>query len=134
VTHITYLPLFGDVKDIKMVVLQNAISAALIWAWIAITECRTRARDKRLVVATMAAGVMEVHVVGSLFKVVVVVVRACLILRVLTALVVEMLAVDAMQMAQLVELTILGRGLVITARVIVAEAMNFWSGNDCHSK
>ncbi len=36
-----------------------------------------------------------------------------------------MLAVDTMQMAWLVELTILRRGLVITARVLVARATSF---------
>jgi hypothetical protein len=36
-----------------------------------------------------------------------------------------MLAVDTMQMAWLVELTILRRGLVITARVLVARATRF---------
>ena len=55
----------------------------------------------------------------------VVVVRACLVLWVLMALVVGMLAVDTMQMAWLVELTILRRGLVITARFLVARATSF---------
>ncbi len=59
---------------------------------------------------------------GRIFNVVIVVVCACLILWVLTALVVRMFAVDTMQMAWLVELTVLGRGLVITARVLVARA------------
>jgi hypothetical protein len=41
------------------------------------------------------------------------------------ALVVGMLAVDNMQMARLVELTLLGRGLAITARVLVARETSF---------
>jgi hypothetical protein len=41
------------------------------------------------------------------------------------ALVVGMLAVNAMQMAWLVGLTILGRGLAITTRVLVAGATSF---------
>jgi hypothetical protein len=48
-----------------------------------------------------------------------------LVLWILTALVVGMLAVDAMQMAQLVELTVLGRALLISARVLVAGAISF---------
>jgi hypothetical protein len=44
----------------------------------------------------MAAVVMVVHVVGAFFNVVVVVVCACLVIWVLMALVVGMLAVDAM--------------------------------------
>ncbi len=59
------------------------------------------------------------------FNAAVVVVCACLVLWVLTALVVGMLAVDTMQMAWLVELTILRRGLAITARVLVARATSF---------
>ncbi len=126
VTHIAYLPLFGDVKAINMIVLRSAISAALIRTHIAVTECGTRARDKQLVVATMATTIMVVHDVGTCFYVVdVVVVCACLVLWVLTALVVGMLAVDAMQMAQLVELTVLGRGLVIPGIVLVAGATSF---------
>jgi hypothetical protein len=125
VTHIAYLLLFGDVKAIKMIVLWSAISAALIHAQIGVTERRTRARDKQLVVATMVVAIMVVHIVVPFFNIAVVVVRACLILWVLMALVVGMLAVDAMQMAWLVELTVLGRGLAITTRVLVAGAMSF---------
>jgi hypothetical protein len=124
-TNITYLPLFGDVKAIKMIVFRSAISAALVCTQIGITEHGTRARDKQLVVATMVVAIMVVHVMGTFFYVVIVVVRACLILWVLTALVVRMLAVDTMQMAWLVELTVLGRGLVIIRRVLVARAMSF---------
>ncbi len=122
-THIA--PLLGDVKAIKMIVLLSAISVALVCTEITVTECVTRGRDKQLAVATMAAAVMVVHVVGAFFYAAVVVVRACLVLWVLTALVVGMLAVDTMQMAWLVELTILRRGLVITARVLVARATSF---------
>ncbi len=62
------------------------------------------------------AAVTVVHVMGASFNViVVVVVVACLILWVLAALVVGMLAVGAMQMARLLELTILKRGLAILA-------------------
>ncbi len=68
---------------------------------------------------------MVVHVVGVFFNLVVVVVCPCLILRVLMALVVGMLAVNAMQMAWHVDLTVLGRGLAITARVLVVKAMSF---------
>ncbi len=60
------------------------------------------------------------HVAGSFFNIVAVVVCACLILQVLTALAIGMLAVIAMQMARLVDLTILGRGLAITVKVLVA--------------
>jgi hypothetical protein len=125
VTHIAYLPLFGDVKAIKMIVLQSAISAALFCAQIPITECRTQARDKQLVITTMAATIIVVHIVGALFNLVAVAVCVCLILRILTALVIGMLAVDAMQMAWLVELTLIGRGLMITPRVLVARATSF---------
>ncbi len=68
----------------------------------------------------MAAVVMVVHLVGAFFNVVNVVVCTCLILWVLAALVVEMLAVGTMQMAWPVKLTILGKGLAIPARVLVA--------------
>jgi hypothetical protein len=125
VTHIAYLPLLGDMKAIKMIVLWSAVSPPLIHAQIAVTECGTRARDKQLVIATIAATVVVVHGVGAFFNIVLVVVHACLILWVLTALVVGMLAVNAMQMAWLVELTDLGRGLAITARVLVAGATSF---------
>jgi hypothetical protein len=54
---------------------------------------------------------MVVHVVGLFFNVVVVV--AYLVFWVLPALVVGMLAVDAMQMAQLLKLTVLERSLAI---------------------
>ncbi len=68
---------------------------------------------------------MVVHVVGAFFNVVVVVVCACLILWILAALVVGMLAVGAMQMARLFKLTVLGGGLAIPARVLVAGATSF---------
>ncbi len=113
-THIAYLPLFGDVKAIKMIVLWSEISATLVCTQITVTECKTQARDKELIVATMTVTVMVVHVVGAFFKVVVVVVCMYLVLWILMALVVGMLAVNAMQMAWLVELTILRRGLAIT--------------------
>ncbi len=63
---------------------------------------------------------MVVHVVGASFNVVVVVdVVACLILWVLAALVVGMLAVGTMQMAWLLELTVLKRGLAILAILVI---------------
>jgi hypothetical protein len=65
-THIA--PLLGDVKAIKMIVLRSAISIALVCAEITVTECVTRARDKQLAVATMAAAIMVVHVVGAFFE------------------------------------------------------------------
>ncbi len=65
VTHIA--PLLGDVKAIKMIVLRSAISVALVRAEITVTECVTCARDKQLAVATMAAAIMVVHVVGAFF-------------------------------------------------------------------
>ncbi len=68
---------------------------------------------------------MVVHVLGVFFYIVVVVVCACLILWVLAALIVGMLAVGIMQMARLVTLTILGGGLAIPARVLVARATSF---------
>jgi hypothetical protein len=114
-----------DVKAIKMIVIQNAIAATLVCTQIAITECGTWARDKQLAVATMVVAIMVVHVMVVCFNVDVLVVCACLVLWVLTALVVGMLAVDAMQMAQLVELTVLGGSLAITVRVLVAGAMSF---------
>jgi hypothetical protein len=75
----------------------------------------------------MAAAVMVVHVIGLFFNVVVVVVVVCmcLVLWVQTALVIRMLVVDAMQMAWLVELTVLRRGLAITMRVLVARVTSF---------
>ncbi len=109
-----------------MIVLWSAISAALVHAQIGFTERGTCARDKQLVIATMVAAIMVVHIVGTFFNNDVgVVVCTCLILWVLMALVVGMLAVDTMQMAQLVELTVLGRGLAITVRVLVARATSF---------
>ncbi len=60
-----------------------------------------------------------------MYIVVVVVVCACLDLSVLIALVVGMLAVDAMQMALLVELALLRRVLAITVRVLVVGAKSF---------
>ncbi len=56
---------------------------------------------------------MVMHIVKVFLTIVVVVVCACLILQVLTALVIGMLAVGAMQMAWLVELTLLGGGLTV---------------------
>jgi hypothetical protein len=58
----------------------------------------------------MAAAIMVVRIVRVFLTIVVVVVCACLILQVLTALLIGMLAVGAMQMAWLVELTLLGGG------------------------
>ncbi len=63
----------------------------------------------------MAAAIMVVHLVGLFFKVVVVVVVAYLVFRVLPALVIGMLAVNAMQMARLLKLTVLERSLAILA-------------------
>jgi hypothetical protein len=80
VTHIPYLPLFGDVKTIKMIILQSAIPTALVCSQFAVAERGTCAGDKQLVIATMVAAVMVVHVVGMLFNIVVVVVCARLIL------------------------------------------------------
>jgi hypothetical protein len=63
---------------------------------------------------------------GSIFKrTCFVVVCACLILWVLTALDVGMLAVGAMQMAWLVELTLLRGGLTIHARTLLARGRSF---------
>jgi hypothetical protein len=125
VTHIACLPLLGDAKTIKMIVLQSAISAALICTQFVVAGHGTCAGDKQLVVATVAVTVMVVHIVGTFFYVFVAVVCACLILRVLAALVVGMLAVGAMQMAWPVKLTILKGGLAIPTRVLVARAMSF---------
>ncbi len=125
VTHIAYLPLFGDVKAIWMIVFRSAISAVLVCTQIAVTECGACARDKQLIVTTMAVAVMVVQVIGANFNEVVVVVCTCLILWVLMALVIGMLVVDAMQMARLVELTVLGGGLAINARDLVAGATSF---------
>ncbi len=125
VTQIAYLPLLGDVKTIKMIVLRSAIPAAPVCAQFIIAGIGTRAGDKKLVIATVAAAVMVVHVVGTFFNVVVAVVCGCLILWVLAALVVGMLAVGAMQMARPVKLTILEGGLAIPTRVLVAGAMSF---------
>jgi hypothetical protein len=108
-----------------MIVFRSAISATVVHAQIGITEHGTCARDKRLFVATRVAAIMVVHIVGAFFNVFVVFVCACLILWVLMALILRMLAVNAMQMAWLVELTILGRGLAISARVLVARATSF---------
>ena len=66
-THIAYLPLLGDVKTIKMIVLQSAIPNALVCTQFTVAECRTCAGDKQLAVATVAAAVMVVHVVGAFF-------------------------------------------------------------------
>jgi hypothetical protein len=46
VTHIAYLPLFWDVKAIKMIVFKRVISAALVHAQIAVTEGGACARFK----------------------------------------------------------------------------------------
>jgi hypothetical protein len=78
-THIAYLPLLGDVKTIKMIVLRSEILAALVHSQFVVDGCGTRAGDKQLVVATVAA-VLVVHVMGAFFNVVVAVVCACLIL------------------------------------------------------
>jgi hypothetical protein len=125
VNHIAYLPLLGHVKTIKMIVLRSAIPAALIHAQFAIAERGTHAGDKQFIVATVVVAVRIVHVMGTFFNLVVVVVCACLILWVLPALVVGMLAVSAMQMARPVKLTALGGGLAIPARVLVARATSF---------
>ncbi len=122
-THIAYLPLFGDVKAIKMIVFWSAISAALVCTQIGITERGTCARDKQLVSATMVAAIMVVHVVGVFFNIVVVVVHVCLILWVLRALVVRMLAVNAMQRHSLLSLPSLEGAL--QSWVLVAGAMSF---------
>jgi hypothetical protein len=108
-----------------MIVLRSVISAAIVCTQLAVTERGTCAKDKQLVVATTVVAIIVVHIVGTFINVVVVVVCACLILWVLTALVKGMLAVDAMQMARLVELTVLGRGLAITTRVLIARATSF---------
>ncbi len=68
---------------------------------------------------------MIVHVVGAFFNVVVVAVCVCFVFWVLMALVIGMLAVEVMQMAWIVELTVLGRGLAITARFLAAGATSF---------
>jgi hypothetical protein len=73
----------------------------------------------------MAATIMVVHIMGSFFNVVVVVVCACLILWVLAALIVGMLAVGAMQMARPLKLIVLGGGLASPMRVLVAGATSF---------
>ncbi len=62
VTHIAYLPLLGYVKTIKMIVLRNVIPAALVRAQFAVAGRVTCAGDKQLVVATVAAAIMVVHV------------------------------------------------------------------------
>jgi hypothetical protein len=67
VTHIAYLPLLGNVKTIKMIVLWSAIPAALVCAQFAVAEHGTCAGDKQLVVATVAAAIMVVHVAGTFF-------------------------------------------------------------------
>jgi hypothetical protein len=121
VTHIAYLSLFGDVKTIKLIVLQSAISAALVCAQFAVAEHGTHAGDKQLD-ATMAAAVIVVH---AFFNVFVVAVCTCLILWALAALVIGMLAAGAMQMTQLVKLNVLKEGLAITPRVLVARATSF---------
>jgi hypothetical protein len=74
VTHIAYLPLFGDVKTIKMIVLQSVIPAALVCAQFAVAKRGTRAGDKQLVVATMVAAAVVVYVLtlGSRAKLLVV--------------------------------------------------------------
>ncbi len=46
VTHIVYIPLLGDVKTIKMIVLWSVIPAAFVHAQFAIAEHGTRAGDK----------------------------------------------------------------------------------------
>ncbi len=46
VTHIAYLPLLGDVKTIKMIILWSAIPAALVCAQFAVAEHGTHAGDK----------------------------------------------------------------------------------------
>jgi hypothetical protein len=94
-----------------MIVLRSAILAALVCAQFAIAERGTRAGDKRLVVATVMAAVMVVHVVGAFFNVVDVVVCACLILSVLVAPIIGILAVGTMQMAWLVKLIVIGGAL-----------------------
>jgi hypothetical protein len=99
-THIAYLSLLGDVKTIKMIVLWSGIPAALICTQFTVAEHGACAGDKQLIVATMAAAVMVVYVVGAFFNVDVVVVCVCLILWVLVALVVGILAVGAMRMAR----------------------------------
>ncbi len=124
-THIAYLPLLGDVKTIKMIVLRSAIPAAIVCTQFAIAGRGTCAGDKQLIVATVTAAVMVVHIVGVFFNVVVAVVCVCLILWVLVALIVGLLAVNAMQMAQPVKLTILVGGLAIPMRVLVAGATSF---------
>jgi hypothetical protein len=108
-----------------MIVLWSVIPAALVCAQFVIAGRGTRAGDKQLIVATLAAAIMVVHVLGVFFNVVVAVVCACLILWVLAALVVGMLAVGAMQMARLVKLTVLKGGLAIPTRVLVAKGMSF---------
>ncbi len=108
-----------------MIVLRSAIPAALVCAQFVVAGSGALAGDKQLVVATMAAAVMVVHLVGAFFNVVVAVVCACLILRVLAALVVEMLAVGTMQMARPVKVTILEGGLAIPMRILVGGATSF---------
>jgi hypothetical protein len=128
VTHIAYLPLLGDMKTIKMIVLRSTFPATLAQSQFVVAGRGACTGGKGLIVTTVAAAVMVVHVVGAFFNVVVVVVVgvvACLILRVLVALIVGMLAVGAMQMTRLVELTILEGGLAILARVLVAGATSF---------
>ncbi len=125
VTHIAYLPLLGDVETIKMIVLLSAIPATFVRTQFTVTGCKTCAGDKQLVVATAAVAVMVVHVMGAFFNVDVAVVCACLILRILAALIVGMLAVGAMQMAQPVKLTVFKGGLAISTRVLVAGVTSF---------
>ena len=72
VAHLTHLPLLGDVKTIKMIVLWSAILATVVHAQFTVTECRTCAGDKWLVDATMAAAIMVVHIVRVFLTVVVV--------------------------------------------------------------
>jgi hypothetical protein len=134
VTHIAYLPLLGDVKTIKMIVLWSAIPATLVCFQFAVAERGTRAGDKQLVGATVVAAVIVVHVVGAFFNVVVVVVCVCFILWVLVALVVGMLAVGAMQMARPVKLTILGGGICNPPESPCSQSNKLQNGNDCCSE
>jgi hypothetical protein len=61
VTHIAYLPLFGDVKAIKMIVFWRPISSTLVHAQITVTEGRACARTNQLIVATMGMAIMVVN-------------------------------------------------------------------------
>jgi hypothetical protein len=58
VTHIAYLPLFWNVKAIKMILFWRAISAVLVCAQISVTEGGACTRTKRLILTTMAMAVM----------------------------------------------------------------------------